>query len=670
MDIFDQYGIKEVADVTLYSIHKKKDGSGEVYYVPALYFDTLKVSSTEKTADNVWAQGGLGNARLICWDYGKTINVSLEDALCTPASLGLCWGGILGSDWKDGEIKNEYGISYNHRNPVEKISRMEKAFYPRNDRENGTVSKLLPKAPYDSNRIDNDLLLQSSVVDGTKVEGFGYVSNHPYKWRLGIESKIQSIAMIPDRFYDYFGNKYMLSDEYPIVVRENVVYPDIPVKLDKDIKIDVSYTFTDEMKNEWTAIIKDYCKKNNCSSVQFQKDTEDQFVDLYPDFTLTLESFLNNRQYVSANLDSTYPRDGKVLRIQSISTSTVEEDNPTLSTFIYITAVIAADPNYYIKRQITYVMQSEDNDKINSLNGQIVLDQDKESINFFKDTVKEETYTGELVTKQEIQLIKQAHFLQIVIDNNGDYSTWIDVESSISSDAQSYDLSNCQFQQVHCINIDQFKGLDLWIRFHSINELIYCLLTKYEENIVSINSKVINLGGYNQTTKCMNSYNYEDDTSMQHQALDGKLWCYVNPRTMTPYEDDYFFHQGEPYYKKSLTLSQNNKALKAKKITVKAEQFPGMYMLVGETYIRSRETGEDERMQIKFPLCKVKSDQNLTLQADGDPTVFNLDLEIARPTSGIMMELTEYEVAAKTQVNERYGYDEQVDGSTEVLMSE
>ena len=51
MNIFDQYGIKEVADVTLYSIHKKKDGSGDVYYVPALYIDTLKMSSVEKTAE-------------------------------------------------------------------------------------------------------------------------------------------------------------------------------------------------------------------------------------------------------------------------------------------------------------------------------------------------------------------------------------------------------------------------------------------------------------------------------------------------------------------------------------------------------------------------------------------------------------------------------------------
>ena len=53
MNILDKYGIKEVADVTLYSIHKKQDGSGDIYYVPALFLDTLKISNTEKTAESV-----------------------------------------------------------------------------------------------------------------------------------------------------------------------------------------------------------------------------------------------------------------------------------------------------------------------------------------------------------------------------------------------------------------------------------------------------------------------------------------------------------------------------------------------------------------------------------------------------------------------------------------
>lgn len=145
MNIFDQYGIKEVADVTLYSIHKKKDGSGGTYCVPALFLDTLKISSTEKTAENVWAEGGLGNSRLICWDYGKQINVTLEDALCTPASLGLCWGGILGTDWVNGKIDHDFGITWKDKRNVEKISRMEKVIFPKSDRNTSIIGSLLPQ---------------------------------------------------------------------------------------------------------------------------------------------------------------------------------------------------------------------------------------------------------------------------------------------------------------------------------------------------------------------------------------------------------------------------------------------------------------------------------------------------------------------------------------------
>ena len=69
---------------------------------------------------------------------------------------------------------------------------------------------------------------------------------------------------------------------------------------------------------------------------------------------------------------------------------------------------------------------------------------------------------------------------------------------------------------------------------------------------------------------------------------------------------------------------------------------------------------------MKFPICKVKSDHTLTLQADGDPTVLNLNLEVARPKNGIMMELTTYEIAPKMMKGED-GNFYAVDGSTEVL---
>ena len=85
--ILDRYGIKEVADVTFYKI--KNDGTrGD----PVLYLDTLKVSTIEQTAESVDARGGKGNPKLVTWDYGKEITVSIEDALFSSKSMAIMFG--------------------------------------------------------------------------------------------------------------------------------------------------------------------------------------------------------------------------------------------------------------------------------------------------------------------------------------------------------------------------------------------------------------------------------------------------------------------------------------------------------------------------------------------------------------------------------------------------
>lgn len=85
--ILDRYGIKEVSDVTFYAL----DANGKPT-VPVLYLDTLKVSTIEQTAEEAEARGGKGNPPLVVWDYGKEINVTLEDALFSAKSLAIMFG--------------------------------------------------------------------------------------------------------------------------------------------------------------------------------------------------------------------------------------------------------------------------------------------------------------------------------------------------------------------------------------------------------------------------------------------------------------------------------------------------------------------------------------------------------------------------------------------------
>ena len=98
--ILDRYGIKEVADVTFYEI-----GSDGKPTTPVLYLDTLKVSTIEQTAETSEARGGKGNAALISWDYGKEINVTIEDALFSAKSMAIMFGNGTTANIEGGKIQ-------------------------------------------------------------------------------------------------------------------------------------------------------------------------------------------------------------------------------------------------------------------------------------------------------------------------------------------------------------------------------------------------------------------------------------------------------------------------------------------------------------------------------------------------------------------------------------
>lgn len=107
----DKFGIKEVADVRFYEVGDIKinaetgaveAGEGKESVPEAqLSLDTLKVSTIEFTAEQAEARGGKGNAPLIIWDYGREVNVTLEDALISMDTLEL----LFGDTTEDGVIE-------------------------------------------------------------------------------------------------------------------------------------------------------------------------------------------------------------------------------------------------------------------------------------------------------------------------------------------------------------------------------------------------------------------------------------------------------------------------------------------------------------------------------------------------------------------------------------
>ena len=97
--------------------------------------------------------------------------------------------------------------------------------------------------------------------------------------------------------------------------------------------------------------------------------------------------------------------------------------------------------------------------------------------------------------------------------------------------------------------------------------------------------------------------------------------------------------KGETYMV-SYTVATTGKV----EIVISADTFPGTYKVVGDTYSRSYRNGEDTLFQFVIQKAKVQSEVTLTMEAEGDPSTFNLNLKVLRPSNGEMMKLVQYKL--------------------------
>lgn len=81
-------------------------------------------------------------------------------------------------------------------------------------------------------------------------------------------------------------------------------------------------------------------------------------------------------------------------------------------------------------------------------------------------------------------------------------------------------------------------------------------------------------------------------------------------------------------------------------IEISANSFPGTYYVTGDTYSRKESNGVDEFFQFIISKAKVQSENTITLEAEGDPSVFNMNIRVLRPADGKMMKLVKYNMTA------------------------
>ena len=106
-------------------------------------------------------------------------------------------------------------------------------------------------------------------------------------------------------------------------------------------------------------------------------------------------------------------------------------------------------------------------------------------------------------------------------------------------------------------------------------------------------------------------------------------------------------------------------------IEVSANSFPGTYYVTGDTFARNENSGEDEFFQFIIPRAKVTSENTITLEAEGDPSVFNMNLKVLRPADGVMMKLVKYNLeggkpAEATSLNASLVHNHNLDDATEI----
>ena len=188
------------ATCTVKSLKTHKTKKRTDHYVPVLFLDTLKISTIEQTAEEVYATGGRGNANLIGWDFGKEITLSLEDALFTPASMSAMFGSYEGNDFRKGvkEVK--------HLDRFEKVVAKRSFIVPPGNM-NGTpteANKTAQAVFYDPNTME-------PYPDGTPIaEGELF-----YKFTRSVAYEGQSLGHMIEISADKFPGTYrVVGDTY------------------------------------------------------------------------------------------------------------------------------------------------------------------------------------------------------------------------------------------------------------------------------------------------------------------------------------------------------------------------------------------------------------------------------------------------------------------------
>lgn len=581
MNIFQQYGIKEVADVCLYAI--ELDENDDEIYIPVLYLDTLKVSTVEQSAEQTSAQGGVGNPKLITWDYGKEITVVLEDALFTPASQGIMWGNSKEKNFKL-YLRNFFDRETDEKNPNLNLRGATLNI------EHFSDFILIPDRWPTYELKNKQKMITTGSVGGTSIYCWlinGNIISNDRKKRVKINDLILFYREQTQKWY-FFNGKGPTNSEKTWYIYN---------RANNDIKnYGIGYQYG---KDTFNWIKENLSGNNNQKWIKYEKGE--------------WEEELGIKTYNKEEEDQCRWTEYEPVALETYSEWIVEDEKGNINFDCNIMSgdALFLTQNLYIDGYI------------------------------YNPCGKNRKYSE--LTQEEIAEIEEGLYVPYK------YTASIDIEYNtniIPPQEATYKIDYGQNDVFYIDRIEKCKASRQFCIDTDINlkHAQYRFIKKYDETELTVYLNPKTMQAYQP-----NSYEYY---RLNGQRITGNLRV---------------FQKNEVYYKWTRTKARRNTTL-GKQIIIDANHFPGTYRLVGETFIRDRYTGEDQRYQFEIPLCKMQSNNNLTLQADGEPAVFTMNLTALRKNDGTMMKLTSYDIIG--QKYEEYDSGSSVIKENEIKMKQ
>ena len=619
MNLFQKYGIKEVADVVFYSITPIGD---EEFYTPVLYLDTLKVSTLEKSAEKVEAKGGKGNKRLITWNFGKTTTLNLEDALFSPASMSMIWGGKLNAKLSDytsaivkSNIANKYGEQHfstkAYPSPALTDDEWELVF-----KSAQWVNYIPFKSSQDSANYDKEYGTENRKYLVEEYTKRNRLEMATADYSINVKINIGSNPNNPDEIHDgiltisnyenfQFDNKTHYTNAKDVYIwNANVKIEDVKeesIICDKYLRYMSYYSMrTDENSDDWKNVYGSRVM-GNLKPILYSGGANSSIYGDKP-FEVIFNSELSNIEQNSSFVDYVKRQEENAGEIDTIPQYTAMPQkiiDHLMSKIDELDKIGTIETDMHevevIDRMEKCIVKKKEGQKIST------SEQKNNLFRYYKDD-KSSSYTIYYDAKTMLPLLR--------IDDKGKISGW-DTE---------YKTGKQYVAQYYITNIN--SGLQF-----TVDEIVKNGVfvdksgTRMPDNGIIVSSEI--------------SVKYENGT-----------YKYIAD-IVFEVSDEFTLKLGTVYYKWTRTVKRKeyeDDDILGRTLVIDAETFPGVYRIVGETYIRNQKTGKDQRYQFTIFNANVSSDTSITLEAEGDPTTFSMQIDVLTPPNDIMMELKQYDV--------------------------